>query len=65
MGGGCLPSLDEIAGGLYVDITKINWILVILWKCDTVMWSSKPRSVIRHIMTRLLERTRRLLFDEL
>lgn len=28
-GGGCLPSLDEIAGGLCVDITKINWILVI------------------------------------
>lgn len=44
-GGACLPSLDEIAGGLYVDITKINWILVISRKCDTVMWSLESRSV--------------------
>lgn len=48
-GGACLSSLDEIAGGLYVDIAKINWILVISRKCDTVMWSpessfaSKPK----------------------
>lgn len=27
--GVCLPSLDGIAGGLCVDIAKINWILVI------------------------------------
>lgn len=44
-GGACLPSLDEIAGGLYVDIAKINWILVISRKCDTVMWSPESRSV--------------------
>lgn len=40
----CLPSLDEIAGGLCVDITKINWILVISSKCDTVVPSYEPGS---------------------
>lgn len=35
--GGCLPSLDEIATRLYVDINQINWILVMCSKCDTVM----------------------------
>lgn len=28
-----------------MDITKINWILVISRKCDTVMWSLESRSV--------------------
>lgn len=41
----CLPSLDEMARGLYVDIAKINWILVISRKCDTVMWSPESSSV--------------------
>lgn len=35
--GDCLPSLDEIAVRLYVDINEINWILVMCSKCDTVM----------------------------
>ncbi|CAB1450363.1 unnamed protein product [Pleuronectes platessa] len=31
--GGCLLSLDEIAGGLYVDKPKINWIPIIFTIC--------------------------------
>lgn len=53
----CLPSLDEIAGGLYVDITKINWIPVICSKCDTVMWSYESGSAARNTMTVLAEHT--------
>lgn len=49
--GSCVPSLDEIAGGLYVDITKINWILVIYSKCDTVMQSYEPVSAARMTTT--------------
>lgn len=40
-----LASLDEIAGGFYVDITKINWIQVMCWKCDTVKQSYEPAAV--------------------
>lgn len=49
--GGCPPSLDGIAGGLCVGIAKINWIPVILWKCDSVMWSYESTLVILTIET--------------
>lgn len=42
-----MASLDEIAAGFYVDITKINWILVICSKCDSVIQSYEPGSVLK------------------
>lgn len=51
--GSSVASLDEIAAGFYVGITKINWILVICSECDSVMESYEPDSALKPTSYRL------------